>query len=116
MKPTPDRQQIPVPGTYIRPGGKALNPDAYPIAGPTDDPGIVISPYSHSRVDVSHVTEGTLVLDPAFKMADKKYFRVPADPRRQHPRTWQAVPALRQPHPPGELRQLMALEAVVPAV
>ena len=72
------RSEITLPGIYFHPGGETYDPNAYPVAEHTDKPGIVISPYTQSKVDVSRISEGTLVLDPAFKMADKKFFRVPS--------------------------------------
>lgn len=74
----PGRSEVPLPGIYFHPGGENFNPATYPIAERTSEPGVIIRPYTHSRVDVSHVSEGTLVLDPAYKMADKKFFRVPS--------------------------------------
>lgn len=72
-------EEIPLPGIYFRPGGEIIDPNDYPVAKRTEEQGIVISPYTGSRVDVSRATPGSMVLDPAFKMADKKYFRVPND-------------------------------------
>jgi hypothetical protein len=71
-------KDVPLPGIYFHPGGDVYDPDAYPVAELTGEPGIVISPYTQSKVDVSDMSEGQLVLDPAYKMTDKKFFRVPA--------------------------------------
>jgi len=76
------RQDIPIPGIYYHQGGDIYDPSDYPIAERTADPGIVISPYTQSKVDVSQMSEGQLVLDPAYKMTDKKFFRVPATRNR----------------------------------
>jgi hypothetical protein len=73
-----DGSEVPIPGSYFHPGGVPIDPDAYPVAKRTSQPGIVISPYTQSKVDVSNVSAGTLVLDPAYKMTDKKFFRVPS--------------------------------------
>lgn len=71
------KSEIPLPGIYYPPSGEGMDKASYPIAKPTDEPGIVISPYTQTKVDVSNIPKGTLVLDPAFKMEDKKFFRVP---------------------------------------
>ncbi len=39
--------------------------------------GFVFSPYNNKIVDVRDIPTGTLVQDPTFPAADKKYFRVP---------------------------------------
>ncbi|MBC8128212.1 MAG: hypothetical protein H8M99_13810 [Gloeobacteraceae cyanobacterium ES-bin-144] len=39
--------------------------------------GFVFSPYNNKVVDVRDIPSGTLVADPTFPAADKKYFRVP---------------------------------------
>lgn len=69
--------QIAVPGMYLPPQGLDLTPENYPLARQTDEPGIVISPYTDSKVDVSQADKGSLVLDPAYRMEDRKFFRVP---------------------------------------
>jgi len=50
----------------------------YPYAAkvPGKD-GFVFSPYNNKVVDVRDIPSGTLVQDPTFPAADKKYFRVP---------------------------------------
>ena len=39
--------------------------------------GFVFSPYNNKVVDVRDIPSGTLVQDPTYPAADKKYFRVP---------------------------------------
>ena len=39
--------------------------------------GFVFSPYNNKVVDVRDIPTGTLVQDPTYPPADKKYFRVP---------------------------------------
>jgi hypothetical protein len=39
--------------------------------------GFVFSPYNNKVVDVRDIPSGTLVQDPTYPPADKKYFRVP---------------------------------------
>jgi hypothetical protein len=70
-------EEILVPGSYAYPGEKAPDPDDYPFAERTAEPGIVISPYTGKKVDVSRVPQRTLVIDPAYRMEDGKFFRVP---------------------------------------
>lgn len=50
----------------------------YPVAAkvPGKD-GFVLSPYNSKVVDVRDIPTGTLVQDPTYPAADKKYFRVP---------------------------------------
>jgi hypothetical protein len=39
--------------------------------------GFVFSPYNNKVVDVQSIPSGTLVMDPTYPAAEKKYFRVP---------------------------------------
>ncbi|MDE0836715.1 MAG: hypothetical protein OSA84_10230 [Akkermansiaceae bacterium] len=39
--------------------------------------GFVFSPYNNKLVDVRDIPSGTLVQDPTYPAAEKKYFRVP---------------------------------------
>lgn len=50
----------------------------YPFANkvPGKD-GFVFSPYNNKEVDVRGIPSGTLVQDPTYPAAEKKYFRVP---------------------------------------
>lgn len=50
----------------------------YPFANkvPGKD-GFVFSPYNNKVVDVREIPSGTLVADPTYPPAEKKYFRVP---------------------------------------
>lgn len=49
-------------------------PFANPVPGKT---GFVFSPYNNKMVDVRDIPSGTLVRDPTYPEADKKFFRVP---------------------------------------
>jgi hypothetical protein len=52
--------------------------NGYPVATPIQDkPGFVLSPYNQHPVDVRDLPSGTLVMDPTYPPAEKKYFRVP---------------------------------------
>jgi len=53
------------------------SPD-YPFATPVPGKeGLVFSPYNNKVVDVRDIPSGTLVQDPTYPPADKKFFRVP---------------------------------------
>jgi len=50
----------------------------YPFARPVPGKaGFVFSPYNNKVIDVREIPSGTLVTDPTFPEADKKFFRVP---------------------------------------
>lgn len=50
----------------------------YPFANPVPGKdGFVFSPFNNKVVDVRDIPSGTLVMDPTYPAADKKYFRVP---------------------------------------
>lgn len=40
-------------------------------------PGFVFSPFNNKIIDVKGIPSGTLVADPTYPAAEKKYFRVP---------------------------------------
>ena len=64
-----------------------VNPPPPPPPGPRPDypfankvpgkDGFVFSPYNNKVVDVRDIASGTLVADPTYPAAEKKYFRVP---------------------------------------
>lgn len=55
-----------------KPGGD------YSFANPVPGKeGFVFSPYNNKLVDVRDIPSGTLVQDPTYPAAEKKYFRVP---------------------------------------
>ncbi len=57
-----------------------VTPSVVPVAEPAEGkPGYIVSPYSGKIVDVRGIPAGTLVQDPDFPSAEKKYFRVPAE-------------------------------------
>ncbi len=50
----------------------------YPFANPVPGKaGFVFSPYNNKMVDVRDIPSGTLVRDPTYPEAEKKFFRVP---------------------------------------
>lgn len=66
------------PGDSGKPGEavtvKPVAPVAQAVPG---EPGFVISPFNGRKIDVRGVPAGTLVADPHFPAAEKKYFVVP---------------------------------------
>ena len=75
----PTKPGGPPPGMLFHSGEKdAVEASSYPEAAwAVAQPGLVVSPYTGEPVQVSHLPAESLVLDPAFKMSDKKYFRLP---------------------------------------
>jgi hypothetical protein len=70
----PDTVTPPPPPT---PAIEQKRPD-YPFANKVPGKeGFVFSPYNQKVVDVRELPSGTLVQDPTYPAADKKYFRVP---------------------------------------
>jgi hypothetical protein len=67
-----DRPTSPPPPPEPRP--RSDYPFATPVPGKE---GFVFSPYNNKVVDVRDIPSGTLVQDPTYPPADKKYFRVP---------------------------------------
>ena len=64
---------VPLPGSYFYPGGETYDPKDYPVAEISVEPGMVISPYSQTKVDVTRHTEGTLVLILPTKWSIKSF-------------------------------------------
>lgn len=59
-------------------GGSTPPTSDYPFANPVPGKtGFVFSPYNNKMVDVRDIPSGTLVRDPTYPEADKKFFRVP---------------------------------------
>jgi hypothetical protein len=57
-----------------QPSGHFESPIANRVPGKN---GFVFSPHNNKVVDVSDLPSGTLVADPTYPVADKRYFRVP---------------------------------------
>lgn len=68
----PERRETPPPTS--EPTGRSDYPFATPVPGKE---GLVFSPYNNKVVDVRDIPSGTLVQDPTYPPADKKFFRVP---------------------------------------
>jgi hypothetical protein len=82
INPAPPTLNVPVlpsksTTTTPKPATSPTKPE-YPYANkvPGKD-GFVFSPYNQKVVDVRDIPSGTLVQDPTYPPADKKYFRVP---------------------------------------
>lgn len=85
LKKTPDALTGPVEpsGGQTTPSGELPKPPTeqkrdfdFATKVPGKD-GFVISPYNGKVVDVRDIPTGTLVQDPTYPAAEKKYFRVP---------------------------------------
>lgn len=69
--------QAPAENTTIKPPAEKPRND-YPFANAVPGKeGFVFSPYNNKVVDVRDIPSGTLVQDPTYPVAEKKYFRVP---------------------------------------
>lgn len=79
IKPTPDSSTSPATGeTNTTPKPAAQEKRDYGVANKVPGKeGFVFSPYNNKVVDVRDIPSGTLVQDPTYPAADKKYFRVP---------------------------------------
>ncbi len=73
QQPT-ERLDTPAPPPPTEPTQRSDYPFATPVPGKD---GFVFSPYNNKVVDVRDIPSGTLVQDPTYPPADKKYFRVP---------------------------------------
>ena len=67
-----ERRETPPPTS--EPTRRSDYPFATPVPGKD---GFVFSPYNNKVVDVRDIPSGTLVQDPTYPPAEKKYFRVP---------------------------------------
>ena len=70
--PNPSTQ----PTDRTKPSGEAKREYVYANKVPGKD-GFVFSPYNNKVVDVRDIPTGTLVMDPTYPAAEKKFFRVP---------------------------------------
>lgn len=74
----PQAQQKPAPSDVPAPTPEPAPRTDYPFATPIPGKaGFVFSPYNNKMVDVRDIPSGTLVQDPTYPPAEKKYFRVP---------------------------------------
>jgi hypothetical protein len=71
MKKTEDATTTSAPKEDTKKGDYSF---ATPVPGKE---GFVFSPYNNKLVDVRDIPSGTLVQDPTYPAAEKKYFRVP---------------------------------------
>ncbi len=79
IKPTPDATTSPTTdGSDTAPKPATTEKRDYTVANKVPGKeGFVLSPYNNKVVDVRGIESGTLVRDPTYPAADKKYFRVP---------------------------------------
>lgn len=70
-KPEPEATTTTMPKAETKKSDYAF---ANPVPGKE---GFVFSPYNNKLVDVRDIPSGTLVMDPTYPAAEKKYFRVP---------------------------------------
>jgi len=77
--PAPATQPEQTSNTPHQPEPKLnVQPQGYPVAMPMEGQhGFVKSPYNGKAIDVRDMPPGTLVQDPSFPAAEKRYFRVP---------------------------------------
>ncbi|MGA0853850.1 MAG: hypothetical protein ACO3RK_03440 [Luteolibacter sp.] len=77
IKPTTNPATTTTPGTTEKPA-TAVKKTEYSYASKVPGKeGFVFSPYNNKVVDVRDIPSGTLVQDPTYPAAEKKYFRVP---------------------------------------
>jgi len=78
IKPTTDPSANPTTGETSTTPKPAQEKRDYSVANKVPGKeGFVFSPYNNKVVDVRDIPSGTLVQDPTYPPADKKYFRVP---------------------------------------
>lgn len=71
-------KEKPEGGTTTTPEKPVEKRGDYSFANPVPGKeGFVFSPYNNKLVDVRDIPSGTLVQDPTYPAAEKKYFRVP---------------------------------------
>ena len=77
VKPTTSPATTTTPGTTERPTTAVKKPEYSYASKVPGKEGFVFSPYNNKVVDVRDIPSGTLVQDPTYPAAEKKYFRVP---------------------------------------
>jgi len=78
IKPTAEPSTNPTTGEASTTPKPAQEKRDYSVANKVPGKeGFVFSPYNNKVVDVRDIPSGTLVQDPTYPAADKKYFRVP---------------------------------------
>lgn len=77
IKPSDSPTTAPATSPTVKPTTAVKKPEySYASKVPGKD-GFVFSPYNNKVVDVRDIPSGTLVQDPTYPAAEKKYFRVP---------------------------------------
>jgi hypothetical protein len=76
IKPT-DKPATSSTGSSEKPATMVKKPEYSYASKVPGKEGFVFSPYNNKVVDVRDIPSGTLVQDPTYPAAEKKYFRVP---------------------------------------
>jgi hypothetical protein len=76
IKPT-DKPATSSTGSTEKPATMVKKPEYSYASKVPGKEGFVFSPYNNKVVDVRDIPSGTLVQDPTYPAAEKKYFRVP---------------------------------------
>ncbi len=77
IKPNDKPATTTTTGTADKPATAAKKPEYSYASKVPGKEGFVFSPYNNKVVDVRDIPSGTLVQDPTYPAAEKKYFRVP---------------------------------------
>jgi hypothetical protein len=77
IKPTDKPSTSSTTSTAEKPATTVKKPEYSYASKVPGKEGFVFSPYNNKVVDVRDIPSGTLVQDPTYPAADKKYFRVP---------------------------------------
>jgi hypothetical protein len=77
IKPTDKSATSSTTSTADKPATAAKKPEYSYASKVPGKEGFVFSPYNNKVVDVRDIPSGTLVQDPTYPAAEKKYFRVP---------------------------------------
>lgn len=77
IKPTDSPATSPATSPAVKPTTAVKKPEYSYASKVPGKEGFVFSPYNNKVVDVRDIPSGTLVQDPTYPAAEKKYFRVP---------------------------------------
>jgi hypothetical protein len=77
IKPSESSATSPATSPAVKPTTAVKKPEYSFASKVPGKEGFVFSPYNNKVVDVRDIPSGTLVQDPTYPAAEKKYFRVP---------------------------------------
>lgn len=77
IKPSDSPATAPATSPAVKPTTAVKKPEYSYASKVPGKEGFVFSPYNNKVVDVRDIPSGTLVQDPTYPAAEKKYFRVP---------------------------------------